>query len=638
MSMLTHQGSGRALRGLVVLVATLALLVAAITPAVAAKPTGSKATQKLTYAGKSKVSAGASAAPAGESLVDLSLELRRRPKLSTIDRAISNNQSTTNTPAGNVPRPDGSAVIESTAQTSWDGINHFDQRFAGTGAYTNTQFSLEPPDSNLCVGNGFVMEAVNTALQVRTTAGAPLTPIVPVNDFFNLAPEIDRVNGIFGPFTADPKCYYDPEVQRWFLTFLVLGVDPPTGNFTGDAWVYLAVSPGSSPAPLDGWNIYTIDTTNDGTGGTPSHPDCPCFGDQPLIGADDHGFYITTNEFPLFAAGFNGAMVYAMSKDILAAGGTPTVVSIFQPTLEEGQAYSLQPATSPPGGAFETANGGTAYFLSALEFTGRSDDRIAVWAMTNTSSLDDATPSVAMQYAIVDSQTYALPPDATQRDGDTPLLDLLGTQLASVVLGVKKTSEHLNLVAGNDDRMNQTYFADGKLWSGLNTSVKTANGQTRVGIAWFVVEPSWSGATLSGDLANGGYISVDRNHVLFPAVAVNADGEGAIAYTLVGPDYYPSAAFSRIDEDGVGPVEVVAWGAGPTDGFTGYRSLAPSNAGINRWGDYSTAFADEQGDIWMTTEYIGGTCSFGEFLTDFNCGGERSILANWSDFVWEINP
>ncbi|HET6744678.1 MAG TPA: hypothetical protein VFH90_02385 [Candidatus Limnocylindria bacterium] len=621
------------------LLAGLVLLLTIVPAAGAARPASEASTQKLSPSGATRVTAGAGAPTSGEALVDLALEIRRRPKFrSPTNAQISNNQSTTTRPSANVPRPAGSAVIAGSALSQWDGINHFDQRFAGTGAYTNTQFSLEPPDSNLCVGNGFVLEAVNTAIQVRTTAGAAVSAVVPVNDFFNLQPEINRVTGKFGEFTADPKCYYDPEVQRWFLTFLVLGIDVNTGAFTGDAFIYLAVSPTANPSNLNNWTIYIIDTTNDGTGGTPNHGNCPCFGDQPLIGADDHGFYITTNEFPLFTGGFNGAMVYAMSKDILAAGGSPTVVSIFQPALEEGPAYSLQPATSPPGGSFEAGNGGTAYFLSALEFTGRDDNRIAVWAMTNTSSLADAEPDVAMQYEIVQTQTYAAPPNATQREGSTPLLELLGTKLAPQVLGVPKTSEHLNLIAGNDDRMNQTYFADGKLWSGLNTAVKTANGRTRVGIAWFVVEPSWSGSDLEGDLVNGGYISIDRNNVLYPAVAVNAAGEGAIAYSVVGPDFFPSAAYSRIDEDGVGPVEIIGAGAGPADGFTGYRSLAPSNGGVERWGDYSTAFADENGDIWMTTEYIGGTCTFAEFLADFNCGGERTILANWSNYVWEINP
>jgi hypothetical protein len=37
----------------------------------------------------------------------------------------------------------------------------------------------------------------------------------------------------------------------------------------------------------------------------------------------------------------------------------------------------------------------------------------------------------------------------------------------------------------------------------------------------------------------------------------------------------PSAAFSRIDENGVGPVEVVAFGAGPADGFAHSEHRAP---------------------------------------------------------------
>jgi hypothetical protein len=62
--------------------------------------------------------------------------------------------------------------------------------------------------------------------------------------------------------------------------------------------------------------------------GRPSHAGCPCFGDQPLIGADTNGFYVSTNEFPISGPGFNGAQIYAMSKSALAAGTLPPVVHI----------------------------------------------------------------------------------------------------------------------------------------------------------------------------------------------------------------------------------------------------------------------------------------------------------------------
>jgi len=63
-----------------------------------------------------------------------------------------------------------------------------------------------------------------------------------------------------------------------------------------------------------------------------------------------------------------------MSKAALVAGTfqPTTVVSFAGLPLAEGQAYSLQPATTPPGGAFETINDGTEYFMSALQFGGIS--------------------------------------------------------------------------------------------------------------------------------------------------------------------------------------------------------------------------------------------------------------------------
>ena len=220
-----------------------------------------------------------------------------------------------------------------------------------------------------------------------------------------------------------------------------------------------------------------------------AHDGCPCFGDQPLIGADANGFYVTTNEFPIFEAGFNGAIVYAMSKSALAAGSAGTVVMIHQPTLEEGQAYSIQPATTPPGADYATSHNGTEYFLSALDFEGDGDNRIALWALTNTASLNSATPSVQMRVDIVRSERYGAPPVVRQRSGPTPLRALLRSELAPDVLGVDPAREPIARLNSNDDRMNQTVFVKGKIWGALNTVLKAPGGGLRTGIAWFSVQP-----------------------------------------------------------------------------------------------------------------------------------------------------
>ena len=61
-----------------------------------------------------------------------------------------------------------------TSSASVNGLTHRDQRLANGG----NQFSLEPPDQALCVGNGFMVEAVNSVLRVRSAAtGAALTGV-----------------------------------------------------------------------------------------------------------------------------------------------------------------------------------------------------------------------------------------------------------------------------------------------------------------------------------------------------------------------------------------------------------------------------------------------------------------------------
>jgi hypothetical protein len=85
---------------------------------------------------------------------------------------------------------------------------------------------------------------------------------------------------------------FDAQTQRWFLTVLQLDVKPKTGSFSGRSHVLLAVS--QTADPTKSFNLFRFDVTDDGAGGTPNHANCPCFGDQPLLGADGNGLFITT--------------------------------------------------------------------------------------------------------------------------------------------------------------------------------------------------------------------------------------------------------------------------------------------------------------------------------------------------------
>jgi hypothetical protein len=369
--------------------------------------------------------------------------------------------------------------------------------------------------------------------------------------------------------------------------------------------VLLAVS--QTADPTGSFNLFRIDSTNDGAMGTPSHPRCPCLGDQPLIGADENGLFISTNEFPIFRSGFNGAQIYALSKRNLATGVLPTVVHIDGGRLEEGPSYSVQPATSPDLGEHEGEDDGAGveFFLSALDFDGTLDNRIAVWAMTNTRSLVAAAPDVDLSHVVIKSEVYGQPPDAEQKAGPTPLKDVFGIP------------DPESLIASNDDRMNQVVFADGLLWAGVNTIV----GGERVGIAWFAVQPSLKSGRLRAKMQAQGYVTAAGNSVLFPSIAVNRAGDAVIGFSLTGPDFFPSAAYALVNTaQGAGPVRIAAVGTAPEDGFTGYPSLGGDVAA--RWGDYSAAVADEHGNLWFATEFIPAA--------------SRTLLANWGTFIGKI--
>jgi hypothetical protein len=570
-----------------------------------------------------------------------------------VNRDVPNSQSNAHVSSAGVPRPSTVAVDGATPGlgTTVAGLDHFDQRTADGG----NQFSLEPPDQGLCVGGSLVIEAVNDVFATYSTAGAKTSSTTSLTKFFTGQSQATRdASGAithYGPFLSDPKCYFDPADSRFFLTILEIDQNPTTGDFGSHSAELIAVSKTATPsANAADWFFYSIDTSNHGGAATdaalatpaaralPSHPGCPCFGDQPLIGADANGFYITSNEFSILGPEFNGAQVYALDKAGLEAGTMKLqyVAGGSAPLgLAEGPAYSLQPATSPTALDWSSESGGTEYLLSALDFDATLANRIATWALTNTSSLHTATPAVHLSNVVLPSEVYGQPPDATQKDGPTPLATII-QQLYGAKNPKSGATAKEELLAGNDDRMNQAVYAAGKLWGAVNTVVKTDNGPSHVGSAYFVVSPSATANQVAASIFGQGYVAVNQQNLLYPSIGVTHSGRAVYTATLAGPGYYPSAVYATIDPtSGPSGVHVAAPGAGPDDGFTGYP---PFGGPTGRWGDYSAAVADTDGNVWLATEFIGQSCTPAEFYADTTCGGTRTILANWGTSFFKVTP
>jgi hypothetical protein len=579
----------------------------------------------------------------------------------------------------------------------FEGLNFYQQRYARGG----NQFSVEPPDQGMCAGNGFVLEAVNDVLNIfDANTGASVLPdntatnivagfprnvnhAIDLNSFYGYIAAINRSTGVRGPRLTDPSCLYDAATQRWFVVVLTLD-SLPDGTLTLVNHLDIAVSQTSNPT--GSWNIYHVDVTNDGTNTGGVNPG-PYLGDYPHIGADAYGFYITTNAYPWCCNGFSGAQIYAFSKAQLAAGAasvkmvhfdTSGMVNAPSDAGSTQPGFTVWPAQSPGTDSFNFNAHGTEYFLSSnaadeathpvAGFGGNYvSNQIVVWTLTNTSSLNKATPALSLSNNVVTVGTYALPPKQRQPGSGTlpgvgvpqghcindPTTLLFNGQTGCWRLlfgGEPAHDEVISRPDSNDTRMQQVTYANGKLWGALDTALNPDDGAQRAGIAWYIVNPD------SGNIVMQGYLGTAGYDLTYPAIGVTAGGRGVMAFTATGDSTNPSAAFAPIDASvGVGPWNVVTGGLGAVqdDGFTSYKSQV-GNPPRTRWGDYGAAAVDGN-SIWIASEYIANSCVYADWGGPFfaggsgdnllgTCGGashgpgKRAALGNWSTRISKLTP
>ncbi len=409
-------------------------------------------------------------------------------------------------------------------------------------AETNFGQEFEPPDQGLCVGNGFVLEPVNSAYTVYDEAGHALAGPFNVNGPFN--------EGL-REFTSDPRCYYDAADHTWFAIILAIGPTEESSSLD------IAVNTSGDPRTL--WTAYKLNTTD------PHGNDCPCFGDQPKLGIDAYNLYVTTDQFSILGPAFNGDQLYAFAlKDLVAHAPEVHFAHLANLKISGEPASSIQPAIT-------TGEAPAEYFMDSIDPTETEGSTVGVWALTGARGVaKGAAPTLSS--LVLSSERFVMPLPATQK----------GT--------------HAKLEA-DDDRMQQTQFIGGKLWGELSTSV-VPPGEKKLhdGAAYFEVEPSLHKAEISPatKILAQGYVTAPGEDFIYPALQMTPSGKGAMVGTLSGTKRYPSAAYSLFSPGpGWGAIQVAA------EGTSNYDPKA------ERWGDYSWAvMAPNQKAVWLATEYV----------------------------------
>ena len=431
----------------------------------------------------------------------------------------------------------------------------------------------------------------------------------------------------------------------------------------GQGYEYIAVS--ATSVPWGEWYVYALNVTDSFPAkaaslyrGQNNDPSCPCFGDQPLLGASRDTLAVSTNEFPIATIpAFNGGQVYLIDKYGLAAGQDAVsyvhLNALHLQTPDGGCVasggvdcwYSINPAASPTPGQFDNSGRGTEYALSSLDFQLKGDDRLAAWTFTNTRSLASADPDVSFSIALAKGvDRYYDPLDSNgngllvpQKTGPMPLGNTVySNHPHSPIFGcVAKCKE--GLIQSNGDGMFDTLvYAQGALWGGVNTEVLENLGgkmSVHIGVLYWVI----NAVNGSFSLRSQGYVAATGEDVLFPSIGVGPNGNGILTFTLTGKDYYPSTGYSVVSNTSAGAlyhkIFVTDLGMSPYDALTEYQCISGTcPAGTNyvpRWGDYTWAVWSD-GKIYFATEYIPfPNCGNVAFKADSSCDHTRGLDANW---------
>jgi hypothetical protein len=343
----------------------------------------------------------------------------------------------------------------------------------------------------------------------------------------------------------------------------------------------------------------------------------------------------------LFVGGFNGSEIYAFSKRALARGDASVGVSLLD-TLgfgPDGGGFTVWPAQSPAG-QNELGNGGTEYFMSSRAVfadSGESDSMLT-WAITNTSSLETATPNLNLLVGATTVLPYAILQRASQKAGSTPLGQCTITASCAALVGATlQTTFTESPLNANDSRIQQVSFANGKLWGALDTGLLIDGDPTpRAGIAYYIMVPQLNGSTIKAKVMRQGYIGDPFTNYTYPTIGALSNGRGVISFTLTGDNDFPSVGYASLDPvAGAGAVHIAVAGVGPQDGFTGY--LRAFNSPRPRWGDYGASAVDGN-TIWFAQEYVGQTCTFAQYLAApfGTCGGTRGSLGNYGTGIVQV--
>jgi autotransporter-associated beta strand protein len=418
----------------------------------------------------------------------------------------------------------GLLVLLWLASAPWAAAQTFNigANFGSVSGGDSGDVNLVPPDSMGSVGPQNWVTFVNGQYRVYNKLGTQLQ--TQTDTGFWQAAGLSNVNNL-----SDPRILYDPVSSRWFAVQITI-------NESTNNRILIGRSDTSNPA--GSWQAVTLTTSNNR------------FADQPTLGLDANGLYVSTNNFTSSTGSFSNVGIYSVPKaDLLASTPSLARLTSFANTDATQYGFSLQPAVN------------FASTVSETPIVSTQSGQLVRSTLTGTTA---AGASLSTTTTINVAST-SNPPPATQPNGQS--------------------------VQANDVRLDSTVYRIGDLLY----LVHGTNQSGRAAVRWTVLNSSTNAVVQEGT------ISDPNLSFYYPSIAVNKDGDAVIAFSgssssqFIASYAVASTAGSTLNFGA--PVKLTA------DSLLGNYGVSFDSPPF-RWGDYSATNVDpaDPGIFWTIQE------------------------------------
>ncbi|MGB8635091.1 MAG: proprotein convertase P-domain-containing protein [Rhodanobacteraceae bacterium] len=375
--------------------------------------------------------------------------------------------------------------------------------------------------------------------------------------------------------TFDPTVEYDEGADRFIINYDASPNNCIAVSQTGD--------------PTGAWNLYSF-----ATGAVDANGD---LFDYPHIGVGDQAIYVGANMF--FGSGSFAGRVWALDKTAMYAGSSlpaPTPHDLMDSGNADGTPTPMVLHGTP------SASGTVFIITDNPGFTGNT---FGVWKWTDPTGVLAPTLVGYADLAAATGVTASFPLDQTQ----------LGTPAQ---------------IQGNDWRTLDAEWRNGHLWMTHQMSCNVGAGP--FGCArWAEIDP------MDASVVQAGVVTIFGKSISFPNLAVDANDNMALGFTVMGPSKRPSVyVAARAASDPAGTLREAQ------EVKRGDTIYAAFDGSPGRWGDYSGMAADPDGQhLWYLGEYSkGGMASpyvpneygnWGTYIQELAIGPDDNLFADGFD-------